>query len=108
MRIAHHNPDEEPPREIPLEVQLWISKGWTVIDTQRRGIVLVGQKKMMGRSKFLIVLGVILLCLFHFSLRLPIAGVLLLVAAWLDYKFLTKPPTKFFPAEGEKTRTMER
>ncbi len=108
MRITTPNPDEEPPREIPLEVQLWVSKGWTVIDTQRRGFVLLGVKSMNGRSKFLITLGVILLCLFHFSLRLPLAGVLLLVAAWLDYKFLTKPPTKFFPAEGEKTRTMER
>ena len=70
--------------------------------------MLLGLKEMKGRSKFLITLGVLCLCLFHFSLRLPIVGVLLFVAAWLDYKFLTKPPTRFFPAEGEKTRTMER
>jgi len=108
MIITPQQPDEEAPREIPLEVQLWVSKGWTVIDTQRRGIVLQGAKEMRGRSIFLIVVGVILLCLFYFSLRLPVAGVLLFVLAWLDYRFLTNPPTKFFPAEGEKTRNMER
>jgi hypothetical protein len=107
MRITPHEPDE-PQREIPLEVQLWISKGWTVIDTQRQGFVLVGLKTMRGRTKLLIVLGVVLLCLFRFGFRLPLAGVLLLVVAWLDYRFLTKPPTKFFPAEGEKVRAMER
>jgi len=32
------------------------------------------------------VVGVILLCLFYFSLRLPVAGVLLFVLAWLDYR----------------------
>ena len=107
MRITSQQP-EEAPRELPLEIQLWVSKGWTVIDTQRQGIVLQGAKEMRGRSIFLIVVGVILLCLFYFSARLPIGGGLLLVLAWLDYRFLTKPPTKFFPAAGEKVRAMER
>jgi hypothetical protein len=107
MRITSQQPGETPP-EIPLEVQLWIQRGWTVMDTQRQGIVLSGQKEMRGRSKFLIVAGIILLCLFKFGVRWPILGGLLLVLAWLDYRFLTKPPTKFFPAEGEKTRTLDR
>lgn len=108
MLITPRPPDEEAPRELPLEVQLWVSKGWTIIDTQRRGIVLQGEKSMRGRSIFLIAAGVILLGLFFLNLRLPLVGGLLLVVAWLDYRFLTKPPTKFFPAAGEKTRSIER
>ncbi|MFI5358287.1 MAG: hypothetical protein ACHQ4G_13220 [Opitutales bacterium] len=94
--------------EVPLEVQLWLSKGWTVLKTERVGFVLTGRKQMQGRSKFFIVVGVILLGLFHFGWIWPGLGAVLLVAAWLDYRFMTKPPTKFFPAEGEKKRTLER
>jgi hypothetical protein len=108
MRIS--NQPEEVPEELPLEVQLWLSRGWTVIKTERRGIVLTGQKAMSGRSKFLIAAGVVLLALAFFPLPsiLPWSGAVLLVLAVLDYKFVTKPPTKFFPADGEKKRTLER
>jgi hypothetical protein len=109
MRIGNI-PDEEPEEELPLEVQLWISRGWTVIPTERRGIVLSGQKEMKGRTKFLILLGIILLALVFapFSKIWPLLGAAFLVVAVLDYKFATQPPTKFFPADGEKKRSMER
>ena len=108
MRIS--NQPEEPEEELPLEVQLWLNKGWTIIPTQRRGIVLSGQKSMKGRSKFLIGLGVILLALVFAPLPsiVPWTGAVLIGLAILDYKFATKPPTKFFPADGEKKRTLER
>lgn len=106
MRIGS-KPDEVP-EEIPLEVQLWISRGWTVLETERRGIVLLGQKAMRGRTKFLILLGIVLLCLFKFGLLWPAMGGLFLLMSVVDYKFATKPPTKFFPADGEKKRTLDR
>lgn len=107
MRIT--KPDE-PKEEIPLEVQLWLSRGWTVIETERRGLVLAGPKTMKGRTKALIVFGILLLLLVFFPFRgmWPLLGVLFLVTAVVDYKFATKPPTKFFPASGEKKRAMER
>jgi hypothetical protein len=108
MRIA--NKADEPEEELPLEVNLWISRGWTVIPTERRGIVLSGQKEMKGRTKFLILFGVLLLALvfFPFGGKWPWLGLLFLAVAVLDYKYATKPPTKFFPADGEKKRSMER
>jgi hypothetical protein len=108
MRIA--NKADEPEEEIPLEVQLWLSRGWTVIPSERRGIVLSGPKEMKGRTKFVIFLGVLLVALVFFSFRgsWPWLGVAFIAVAVLDYKFATKPPTKFFPADGEKKRSMER
>jgi len=106
MRIS--NQPEEVPEELPLEVQLWLNRGWTVMQTERRGVVLSGQKQMKGRSKFLIFAGIVLLCLFHFGPMWPIIGVILLVLSWVDFRFATKPPTMFFPADGEKKRTLER
>ncbi len=108
MRIS--KPSDEPAEEIPLEVQLSLSRGWTVITTERQGLVLSGPKEMKGRTKFLIFLGVLLLVLvfFHLGLLWPLLGVAFLVVAVLDYKFATKPPTKFFPAVGEKRRSIER
>jgi hypothetical protein len=106
MRIS--NQPEEEPEEIPLEVQLWLSRGWTIIKTERRGIVLTGHKVMGGRTKLFIALGVVLLGLFYFGALWPSIGAVLLVLAVVDYKFVTKPPTKFFPADGEKKRTLER
>lgn len=108
MRIS--NAPDEPEEELPLEVQLWVSRGWTVIKTERLGIVLTGQKEMKGRTKFLIVFGIILLGLAFAPLPavVPCLGAVFLVVAVLDYKFATKPPTKFFPADGDKKRTLER
>ena len=106
MRIS--NQSEEEPEELPLEVQLWVNRGWTVMQTERRGIVLSGQKKMRGRTKFFIFAGIVLLCLFKFDVMWPLIGVVLLVLSWADFRFGTKPPTQFFPADGEKKRTLER
>lgn len=106
MRIGT-NP-AQPPKEIPLEVQLWINRGWKVIETEREGVVVSGPKEMKGRTIFCGVVGVIFLCLFHFGGLFPAMGVLLIILAVVDYKILTKAPTKFFPADGEKRRTLDR
>ena len=109
MRITKDEPDE-PENELPLEVQLWISRGWTVLPTERRGIVLSGKKAMLGRTKFLLFLGIVLFALVFFPFRgaWPLIGAVFIGLAVVDYKFVTRPPTKFFPAEGEKKRSMER
>jgi hypothetical protein len=110
MRIGGEQEPEEPEQEIPLEVQLFLNRGWALMKTERRGIVLTGPKEMRGRTKFMIVLGVILAGAGIFKLGSVVivlgAGLLILSAA--DYQYATRPPTKFFPAEGEKKRTMER
>ena len=106
MRIG--SKPEEPPKEIPLEVQLWIGRGWQVIETERQGIVLSGPKSLRVRTILLGIAGVVLLCLFRFSLLWPGMGALFLLLAVVDFYLLTKPPTKFFPAAGEKRRTLER
>ncbi len=107
MRIG--GPDEpEEPEEIPPAVQLWLNRGWVRIKTEREGIVLSGPKAMRGRTKLFIFLGVVLLGLFHFGPLFPAVGAALLILAAFDYQYGTKPPTKFFPAPGEKTRSMER
>ena len=110
MRIGGKDQDEEPEEELPIEVQLWISRGWTVIPTERRGIVLSGQKEMRGRTKFLIFIGIILLALVFAPVGriFPLLGAAFIVMGVLDYKLGTKPPTKFFPADGEKKRSLER
>lgn len=108
MRIS--NQPDEPEEELPLEVQLWLNKGWTIIPTERRGIVLSGQKVMRARSKILIAVGVLFLAFVFFPLPkiLPLSGAVLVALGILDFKYATKPPTKFFPADGEKKRTLER
>ena len=106
MRIG--GPDDPEEEEIPLAVQLWLNKGWLRIKTERAGIVLQGPKSMRGRTKVFIVLGVVLLGLFHFGPLFPGIGAGLLILAAFDYQYGTKPPTKFFPAPGEKTRSLER
>lgn len=105
MRIGER---EEPEEEIPPAVQLWLNKGWVRIQTERRGIVLSGPKTMRGRTKLFIFLGIVLLGLFHFGPLYPAIGAALLILSAFDYQYGTKPPTKFFPVEGEKTRSMER
>lgn len=105
MRIGE---PEEPEAEIPLEVQLWLDKGWTRIKTERRGLVLSGPKSMRGRTKLLIFLGVVLLGLFHFGALYPGIGAVFLILSAFDYQYATKPPTKFFPADGERQRSLER
>ena len=107
MRIGSNNPDE-PEEQIPLEVQLWINRGWTTVKTERLGTVISGPKEMKGRTKLMIVLGILLLCLFYFGALWPGIGALFIVVAVVDYKFATKAPTKFFPTDGEKKRTLER
>ncbi len=108
MRIS--NQPDEPEEELPLEVQLWLNKGWTIIPTERRGIVLSGQKSMKTRSKILIAVGVLLLSFAFLPLpkRLALVGAVLLALGILDFKYATKPQTMFFPADGEKKRTLER
>lgn len=113
MRIGgEQDPEEaqEPEQEIPLEVQLFLNRGWTLLKTERRGIVVLGPKAMRGRTKFIIVLGLVLIGAGIFklgSMTITIGAVLLILSA-ADYQYATKPPTKFFPADGEKKRSMER
>jgi len=95
--------------EVPSEVRIWMSKGWTIVPSERRGFVLAGEKKMRSLDKIGLTVGVVLLVGFLMGfMLLGLLGVLLIVAALLDYKFNTKPPTKFFPEPGEKTRMMDR
>lgn len=108
MRLGDPNEPAEPEEEIPLEVQLWLNRGWTRIKTERRGLVLSGPKAMRGRTKLFIFLGVVLVALFHFGALYPGLGAGFLILAAFDYQYATKPPTKFFPADGEKKRSIER
>lgn len=95
--------------EIPLEVKLWQTRGWVIIPTQRKGVVLHGQKVMRQRDKILAGLGAIALVFFAAGFyAIGLAGVLLIALAGLDYWANTQPPTKFFPAQGESLRTLER
>ena len=94
---------------IPTEVKIWLSKGWKIIPTEREGYVLAGQKTMRGRGKAGFAVGAILLLgLFAGIALLGLLGVVLLAAAWVDFRYNTKAPTMFFPAEGEKSRFMKR
>ena len=110
MRISSKSDDPDSfPAEIPTEVQLWINKGWTLIPTERRGYVLSGEKRMRSIDKIGLIVGAFLLIGFFVGFKfLGIVGLALLGLAWLNFKFNTKPPTKFFPLPGEKTRIMER
>ena len=109
MRVPSKAEQEPLPPEVPMEVQIWLDKGWTIIPAKRRGLVLAGQKKMRGIDKAGFVIGLLLVLAFfvHYPL-LGALGLLLIAGAWCDFKFWTKPPTKFFPEPGEKTRVMER
>ena len=110
MRIPSTSDEAEGgQREIPAEVRVWLDKGWTVIPTERRGFVLSGQKSMRGLGKAGLAIGILLLFSFLSPYRLPgVLGIILIVVSILDFRFNTKPPTKFFPAEGEQTRVMDR
>ena len=96
--------------EIPTEVKIWLEKGWVIIPTERRGYVISGEKKMRALDKIALTIGPLLILLsFVVRYKLPaVLGVVLILAAWLDYQFNTKPPTKFFPEPGEKSRLMNR
>jgi hypothetical protein len=91
-------------------VKIWLDKGWVIIPSERRGYVISGEKKMRALDKIALVLGPLLIVLsFVVGYKLPaILGVVLILAAWLDYQFNTKPPTQFFPAPGEQSRVMNR
>ena len=110
MRIPSKSDEADQfPTEIPPEVQIWINKGWTLIPTERRGYVLSGEKSMRSLDKIGLTIGAALLIGFVIGFKfLGIVGVILLVLSWLNYKLNSKPPTKFFPLPGEKTRIMER
>jgi len=95
---------------VPLEVKVWLDKGWTIIPSERRGYVLSGQKEMRNLDRFGLFIGVVLLGGFLFPgfRLLGFLGILLAGGAWIDFKLNTKAPTKFFPEPGEKPRTIER
>ncbi len=95
--------------KIPLEVQLWLNRGWVIIPTERKGVVLSGRKTMRKRDKIFFGLGTVAMVLFAAGFHpVGVAGVLLIVLASLDYWGNTAAPTKFFPAEGDAVRTLER
>ena len=113
MRIS--NPPQDRPGntsrafKIPLEVNLWLTRGWVIVPTERKGVVLLGQKSMRKRDKVLLGLGVIALGLFAAGFySIGLAGFLLIALASLDYWRNTQPPSKFFPVDGESTRSLER
>ena len=96
-------------RKIPLEVNLWLDRGWTIIQSERQGVVLLGKKELRKRDRVLLWLGIFGLAFFFVGI--PIggwAGLLMLTLAWVDYSRNTVSPTKFFPAEGEKPRKIAR
>lgn len=97
------------PEDLSSEIRIWLDRGWKIIPSKRRGIVLSGEKHMRGLTKLLLILGILLLAAFFFHQPLIGAvGVLFVIGAVLDYRFNTKPETKFFPEPGEKVRAMER
>jgi hypothetical protein len=91
-----------------MEVQIWVGKGWVVTPSHRKGIVITKPKAMLFRTKVLLTLGTIGVLLTFAGLIWLELGASLLLVGFLDYRVLTKIPTKFFPAEGEKKRMMER
>jgi hypothetical protein len=103
------NPGNYRSREIPLEVNLWLNRGWTIIPSERKGIVLLGKKEMRKRDRVLFWLGCLSLACFFIGFPSGgFAGFLMLTLAGLGYWRNTVPPTKFFPAEGERPRRLER
>ncbi len=99
----------EPDDAVPSEVRIWLNRGWKIIPSQRRGYVIEGQKTMRGLDRFGMVLGVLMQAGYFFGLwLLGILGLVLILGAWLDYRFNTRPPTMFFPEPGEQKRVMER
>jgi len=94
--------------ELPMEVKIWVQKGWTVTPSQRKGIVITKPKAMLMRTKMALALGTVgVIFTFAGTLWLEL-GASLLLLGFLDYRILTKVPTKFFPADGEKKRMLER
>ncbi|MDB6126873.1 MAG: hypothetical protein JWM35_769 [Verrucomicrobia bacterium] len=110
MRLLSKSDDSDPfPFEVPSEVQIWINKGWTIIPSERRGYVLSGEKRMRSIDKIGLIVGTVLLLGFLVGFKLlGIIGLILLGLSWLNFKFNTKPQTKFFPLPGEKTRILDR
>ncbi|MDB6092765.1 MAG: hypothetical protein JWM32_327 [Verrucomicrobia bacterium] len=111
MRLSSKSDKHEQSlEEIPSEVRIWLSKGWVIIPAARRGYVLQSpSKSMRGLDKIGLIFGAILLAGFFLKLKfLGFMGIALMLFSWLDYKFNTKPPTKFFPEPGEKVRVMDR
>lgn len=113
MRLSGPNQDSQgfyrAADQIPLEVNLWLKRGWTILPSDRNGVVLLGEKQMRRRDKVLLWLGGV--GFFFFAVGIPLIGQLgllfLVVAGW-DYGWNTNPPTKFFPARGDKVRSLER
>ena len=110
MRIPSKSDESaQPEPEIPSEVKIWLDRGWTIIPSERRGFVIEGKVRMRALDKVGLIMGAGLLVGFPLGYKLPgVLGVIPIIGAWLDYKFKTKPPTKFFPEQGEKSRTLER
>lgn len=95
--------------EIPLEVSLWLNRGWVIIPTERQGIVLRGKKKLRRRDRILLWLGCIGLVLALEGVPFSgVLGALFLAIAGLNYGWKTTAPTMFFPTPGEKPRGMHR
>ena len=91
-----------------MEVKIWVEKGWVVAPSHRKGFVITQPKTMRFRTKVMLTLGTIGVLLTFAGMHWLELGICLLLLGFLDYKVLTKVPTKFFPADGEKKRMMER
>jgi hypothetical protein len=102
------NDPEDLEAELPMEVKVWVQKGWTVTPSHRKGIVITKPKTMLVRTKLALALGTIGVLFTYAGLFWLEVGASLLLLGFLDYRVLTKVPTKFFPAEGEKKRMLER
>jgi hypothetical protein len=111
MRLPSNESEDNPEdleAELPMEVKIWVQKGWTVTPSHRKGIVITKPKAMLMRTKIALALGTVgVIFTFAGVLWLEL-GASLLLLGFLDYRVLTKVPTKFFPGEGEKQRMLER
>jgi hypothetical protein len=108
MLLPSKDPEDAPEERLPTEVQIWVQKGWTVVPSHRKGIVITKPKAMLARTKVVLALGTVGVVLTFAGMLWLKLGASLLLLGFLDYKVLTKVPTKFFPADGEKQRMMER
>jgi len=101
--------EKNPLDDLPLEVKPWIDRGWKITPSERKGIVLTGEKVMSTKTKFYLVMAVLIwgLAFANFLVAL-ILSVLFALVAWLNHRYLTKPPTHFFPAPGDAIRTLKR
>ncbi|MBS0661845.1 MAG: hypothetical protein JSR48_01160 [Verrucomicrobia bacterium] len=102
-------PPDDPGEFIPSEVRIWLSRGWKIVPSQRRGIVIEGPKKMRGLGRLSLVLGGLMqAAYFTGAWVLGLIGLGLILGAWLDFRFNTRPPTMFFAEPGEKKRVLDR